>query len=80
MGKAKDLFEAAFAPAKVRDMRSREYKEGVLAALENLENLDRIGYRMPRCPYQAGTAARDAWFAGVQEGKLLWRINSRTTH
>ncbi|WP_073616490.1 hypothetical protein [Desulfopila aestuarii] len=74
MGKAIDLFESVFASASVGDKRSREFKEGVRASLENMEGLGKLGYRMRRCPYTAGTASFDAWFAGVREGKKMWYV------
>lgn len=54
--------------------RSPEFKEGAVAALVNLENLNTRGYRMRRCPYIQGTASHDAWYAGVREGKRMWHV------
>ena len=50
-----------------RAPRSEAYKAGVLAALRYcLGEAEHV-----RCPYQPGTAERDAYFSGVQEGHAL---------
>lgn len=61
------LFTKAFHSQ--RDPRSDEYKAGCLAALR---------YRAGEadsmtCPYPAGTARADAWYAGTDEGHAIWR-------
>lgn len=62
MTAAQEIFATAFAGP--RDARSREYKSGVLAALQF-----RLGeVKKLRCPFDAGTAQADAWFAGTDEG------------
>lgn len=60
------LMQAAFFNG--RTPRSAEYKAGTRMALEH--RIDRIDI-VP--PYQAGTAAADAFFAGLDEGKSIWR-------
>lgn len=63
---ANQLFAAAFDVP--RDPRSNEYKAGALAALHfRIE-----GRKIPR-PYSAGTAADDAYHAGIAEGHAIWR-------
>jgi len=60
------LMQAAFFNG--RTPRSAEYKAGTRAALENrIENKDIVP------PYQAGTTEADAYFAGIDEGKSIWR-------
>ncbi len=59
------LWEYANGP---RSPRSREYMAGLAACLDKRAGLvARISN-----PYKAGTAQADAWYAGVQEGHLLW--------
>ncbi len=54
-----------------REPRSPEYRRGVLCALRfRAGAVDRI--RLP-ADMEEGTAAADAWFAGVQEGLALWQ-------
>lgn len=60
------LFAAAFDMP--RDPRSPEYKAGVRAALSF-----RIDGLPIRHPYPAGSAADDAFAAGIQEGHAIWR-------
>lgn len=61
-----ELMLAAFFNG--RTPRSAEYKAGTRMALEHrLERADIVP------PYQAGTAAADAFFAGLDEGKSIWR-------
>lgn len=62
------LFKAAFD--KPRDPRSAEYKEGVRAALAYRVNGARI-----HCPYPAGSAQFDAFYAGIAEGHAIWRAH-----
>ncbi|MFS2007944.1 hypothetical protein ACEN9F_30490 [Duganella sp. CT11-25] len=60
------LFDAAFAGP--RDPRSAEYRAGARTALEfRIEGLP------IRRPYRAGTAADDAFYAGIAEGHAIWR-------
>ena len=72
MGKMLDIWRS-YVRSGGRN-RSSEFKEGLLAAIENMEGLGTGGYRMRRCPYAAGTASCDAWFAGVREGKKVWHL------
>lgn len=60
------LFQTAFYNG--RTPRSSEYKSGARAALAF-----RIERRDIDPPHQAGTAAADAYFAGIAEGHALWR-------
>ncbi|WP_150130987.1 hypothetical protein [Janthinobacterium sp. LM6] len=60
------LFQTAFYNG--RTPRSVEYKAGARMALEH-----RIEHKDLDMPYQAGTAAADAFFAGIEEGKTIWR-------
>ena len=52
-----------------RAPRSAEYKSGTRMALEH-----RIEHKDIVPPYETGTAAADAYFAGIEEGKLLYRV------
>jgi hypothetical protein len=62
MKTAQQVFTEAFSYP--RDPRSEEYKAGVLEALRF-----RLGeVEMLKCPYRAGTAQADAWYAGIDEG------------
>lgn len=65
---ADTLMATAFSVS--RDPRSDEYKAGCRAALEHHENSVEI-----LNPYKAGSAARDAFFAGVAEGHAIWRAH-----
>lgn len=60
------LYSAAFNNG--RTPRSSEYKAGVLMALEH-----RIEHHDIEQPYRVGTAAADAYFAGIEEGKAIYR-------
>ena len=60
------LYQTAFYNG--RTPRSQEYKAGARMALEH-----RILQKDFELPYQAGTAAADAFFAGIEEGKTIWR-------
>lgn len=60
------LFQTAFQNG--RAPRSQEYKAGARMALEH-----RIERRDIEQPYSVGTAAADAYFAGIEEGKAIWR-------
>lgn len=60
------LMQSAFYNG--RTPRSGEYKAGTRAVLENrIEQKDIVP------PYQAGTTEADAYFAGIEEGKAIWR-------
>lgn len=72
MSKAERIMGAYNASGEVR---SEEYREGVFAALFNLEHLDSVAVTPQRCPYPNGSASRDAWLSGLNEGKRLWRVN-----
>lgn len=62
---AKSVFDQAFAPG--REPRSEAYKAGVLHTLRHrLE-----GVSFPAQLYPAGSAERDAYFAGADEGRTL---------
>lgn len=66
------LMQAAFFNG--RTPRSGEYKAGTRAVLEN-----RIEHKDIVPPYQAGTTEADAYFAGIEEGKSVWRaVMSKT--
>jgi len=66
MRTADEIFTEAFSVA--RNLRSPEYKRGVLAALKfRLE-----GVKIPP-PFPEGTAASDAFYSGVDEGHAHWR-------
>lgn len=67
MKTAMEIFNAAFHP--VRDPRSDEYKQGVLAALSF-----RIGGQKIPHPYPMGTTQADAFYAGIDEGHRRWRM------
>lgn len=60
------LMQAAFFNG--RAPRSAEYKAGARMALEH--RIERKDFELP---YQVGTAAADAYFAGIEEGKSIWR-------
>ena len=62
------LMDLAFFPG--RTPRSAEYRAGCRAALNF-----RIAHRPVPASYAAGTAAADAFFAGVEEGHAIWRHN-----
>ncbi|WP_343728501.1 hypothetical protein [Duganella sp.] len=59
------LMTLAFAEG--RTPRSEEYKLGVRALLTL-----RFTMKPMTCPHKAGTAAYDAFFAGVSEGCSIW--------
>jgi len=63
---ADEIFKDAFDVP--RNPRSPEYKRGVLAALK----FRREGVKISD-PFPEGTAASDAFHAGVDEGHTLWR-------
>lgn len=62
------LYSAAFD--RHRDLRSPEYKRGVLAAIA----FRVVAKPMPKpMPYALGTAAADAYFSGLDEGHRIGR-------
>ena len=61
------LFDASFNVP--RDPRSPEYKAGARAALDFRVNAVRIPH-----PHTAGSAADDAYHAGIEEGHVIWRM------
>jgi truncated hemoglobin YjbI len=70
-GIAQALFDSAFQPG--RDPRSAAYKAGVLAGLRYHSG---VGPKPQHAfPYELGTAEADAWFAGLNEAALRWRIH-----
>lgn len=75
MSTAQRIYDNAFAADTGRTPRSTAYKQGALAALRH-----RAGEGPAPCdalPYELGTAAADAWLAGVQEGHAKWRDHMR---
>lgn len=60
------LMQAAFFNG--RAPRSAEYQAGTRMALEH--RIERKDFELP---YKVGTAAADAYFAGIEEGKAIWR-------
>lgn len=62
------LMETAFGPETYRDPRSQEYKAGAKAVLAY-----RVWGTKIECPWPAGTAQADAFFAGLDEGHAIWR-------
>ena len=61
------LMKAAFFNG--RAPRSSAYKAGTRMALEH-----RIERKDIEVPYTPGTADADAYFAGIEEGKLIYRV------
>lgn len=51
------------------DARSREYRLGMLDAYA----LHQLRTQIPPQRYALGTAAADAYYAGVERGHALWR-------
>lgn len=75
------LFERAFTAA--REPRSAPYQEGVLALLEWRDQRLGTAPGTPEfdavtltCPYPVASPERDAWYAGVAEGQVLWRMHT----
>lgn len=66
------LYQTAFYNG--RTPRSQEYRAGARMALEH--RIERKDFDMP---YQVGTAAADAFFAGIEEGKAIWRSAAAKT-
>jgi hypothetical protein len=65
MSLAQQVFDHAFKPG--REPRSEAYRAGVLACLRTRVD----GAPICACPYPAGSAERDAYYAGVEEGRAL---------
>lgn len=61
----------ALAFDQPRNPRSTAYKVGARDAL-----LGRAMQHSVRCPFELGTEAADAWFAGNAEGHALWRAEA----
>lgn len=51
-----------------RPARSPEYVAGMRALLTSRT----VGTPLPASPHAQRTAAFDAWYAGVEEGSVLW--------
>lgn len=66
------LMEVAFGPGRVREKRSTAYMEGARSYLD----LRATGAELP-CRYDTGTAEFDAYFAGLDEGREIWRSQMR---
>ena len=68
---AEEIYNKAFV-GTVREKRSVQYRRGVIDALSykfgEKKYLD--------CPFTPGTADCDAWIAGMDEGKFLYKLNS----
>lgn len=65
MSDVDQLLSVAFD--RPRSPRSEAYKRGCRALLAR-----KIDATPMRCPYVAGTAESDAWYAGVAEGHTIW--------
>jgi len=61
------LMHASFE--RPRTPRSKAYKQGAQWVLDF-----RIRGHRPPCPYEAGSAEADAFFAGRDEGNEIWRM------
>jgi hypothetical protein len=61
-----ELMSEAFRPS--RHPRSAEYIAGVRAILAH--RIEGVAIAMP---YELGTCQADAWLAGAEEGKTIWR-------
>jgi|GEM_PF-887663 len=66
------LMEAAFGPAAAREKRSTAYMQGARSYLE----FQVTRAELP-CRYDAGTPEFDAYFAGRDEGRMIWRSQLR---
>lgn len=66
------LMEVAFGADRIREKRSPAYMEGARSYLE----LRATGAELP-CRYETGTAEFDAYFAGLDEGREIWRSQMR---
>lgn len=73
MATASAIYEARFDPRRHDAPKSPEYRFGVFEGLKANESGCKY---IPRCPYIQGTASADAWFAGLSEGRYLWRTNN----
>jgi len=72
MRTAQQLFDENFTNNPTREKRSKAYKVGVMAVLNF--KIHGVGYG--EVPFKAGTAAFDAYFAGIAEGNnILVREN-----
>lgn len=72
--RARALFAAAFT-GRTATVRSSQFKEGAMRAMLNCDDPSSTFMVGRDCPYHEGSAARDAWVAGYQEGLRLWRVN-----
>jgi hypothetical protein len=63
-----DLFLQRFGPVAAGHARSQEYRAGVMAAL--MYRAQEVAEL--KSPFEPGTAARDAFEAGVALGNALW--------
>jgi len=66
------LMDAAFGPGRAREKRSAAYMEGARSYLE----FRATGAELI-CQYTAGTTEFDAYFAGLDEGREMWRSQMR---
>lgn len=60
---------------RLGDPRSPEYRDGCAAYLAARITRHVLGGEpggMRPCPHRMGTAAADAWFAGVDRGRITW--------
>lgn len=67
MSRAQQLHHEAFSVG--RDQRSDEYKAGALAALQ----FNCGETRVLQCPHEQGSVQADAWFAGSDEGRAIYK-------
>jgi hypothetical protein len=71
---AEELFAKAFNAA--RELRSLEYKRGVMAALIHRS----AGIKPEKnCPCKVGTVEYDAFRAGLEEGYRIWMEHVEAT-
>ena len=68
-----DLMAKAFAPG--REPRSGSYKAGVRALLQSQV----VGGQAVANPFPRGSAEADAFWAGVEEGKVIWELANRAS-
>lgn len=66
------LIDAAFHPALGRSSRSNEYRAGVKAVL-----MARLTNKPLAQPFKRGTTEADAFFAGTDEGRVIWAEHIR---
>lgn len=57
-----------------RDPRSEEYKAGVRALLTQRLTKNQVPF-----PYEIGTAGADAYFAGIDEGFVVWERYAKSS-